>query len=121
MRNHGQIAPDGLISDLFGDGKRGAAASSEKRLMLAVLRNALECYQKHLLATDRTGRELFAEAAAWIESTNGHGLFSFESISEALELEPQYVRRRLAVWRDSQLDTRRLRIMAPSIEVPAPR
>ncbi len=106
MRNHGQMAPDVLISDLFGDGKRGAASSSEKRLMLAVLRNALECYQKHLLSTDRTGRELFAEAAAWIESTSGHGLFSFESISEALELEPQYVRRRLAVWRESQLDPR---------------
>lgn len=107
MRNHGQMAPDVLMSDLFSDGKRGAASSSEKRLMLAVLRNALECYQKHLLATDRTGRELFAEAQAWIESTNGHGLFSFESISEALELEPQYVRRRLALWRETQLDARR--------------
>ena len=107
MRNHGRLAPDVLISELYGDGRRGAASSSEKRLMLAVLRNALECYQKHLLSTDRTGRELFAEAAAWIESTSGSGLFSFESISEALELEPQYVRRRLALWRDSQLETQR--------------
>src|SRR6185369_10408677 len=94
-------------SDLFGDGKRGAASSSERRLMLAVLRNALECYQKHLHSTDRTGRELFLEASAWIESTNGHGLFSFESISEALELEPQYLRRRLMLWKQSQLDPRR--------------
>lgn len=107
MRNHGQMAPDVLMSDLFSDRKRGAASSSEKRLMLAVLRNALECYQKHLLSTDRMGRELFAEAAAWIESTNGSGLFSFESISEALELEPQYVRRRLAIWRQSQIAERR--------------
>ncbi|MBX3027162.1 hypothetical protein KF840_19860 [bacterium] len=104
---HQQMALDALLSDFFGDSKRGAAASSEKRLMLAVLRNALECYQKHLHATDRTGRELFAEAAAWIESTNGHGLFSFENISEALELEPQYVRRQLARWKQSQLDPRR--------------
>lgn len=102
MRNHGQMEPDVLLSDLFGSGKRGETASSEKRLMLAVLRNALECYQKHLNATDRTGREIFAEAAAWIESTNGRGLFSFENISEALELEPEYVRRQLARWRDTQ-------------------
>lgn len=107
MRNHGQLAYDTLLADVFGDGKRGASTSSEKRLMLAVLRNALECYQKHLLSTDRTGRELFAEAAAWIECTNGNGLFSFENISEALELEPQYVRRCLADWRDSQLGGRR--------------
>jgi len=107
MRNHGQLAHDTLLADVFGDGRRGAAASSEKRLMLAVLRNALECYQKHLLSTDRTGRELFAEAAAWIESTSGHGLFSFESISEALEFEPTYLRRRLADWRESQLGVRR--------------
>ena len=97
MRNHGRLAPDVLISELYGDGRRGASSSSEKRLMLAVLRNALECYQKHLLSTDRTGRELFAEAAAWIESTSGSGLFSFESISEALEHEPHYVRRRMAL------------------------
>jgi hypothetical protein len=102
MRSRGQLEPDVLLSDLFGEGKRGAPASSEKRLMLAVLRNALECYQKHLHATDRTGREIFAEAAAWLESTSGKGLFSFESISEALELEPQYVRRQLARWRMHQ-------------------
>jgi hypothetical protein len=107
MRNHGRLAPDAFVSEVYGDGRRGAATSSEKRLMLAVLRNALECYQKHLLATDRTGRELFAEAAAWIESTSGGGLFSFESISEALEIHPEYVRRRLALWRESQLETRR--------------
>jgi hypothetical protein len=102
------MAPDVLITELFGDGqRRGAATSSEKRLMLAVLRNALECYQKHLLSTDRTGRELFAEAAAWIESTSGSGLFSFESISEALDLEPQYVRRRLAAWRQTEIEARR--------------
>lgn len=108
MRDHGS-GTDVLFSDFFSDRHRGAASSSEKRLMLAVLRNALECYQKHLLSTDRAGREMFAEAAAWIESTNGRGLFSFESISEALELEPQYLRRRLAAWRASAESQRRPR------------
>ena len=66
--------------------------------MLAVLQNAVDCYQKYVLSDDRLGRELFEEAAAWIESTRNDSLFSFENISETLQIEPGYVRRGLAEW-----------------------
>lgn len=104
MRDHGLFQPDVLIAELAGASRRHAGTlSSEKRLMLAVLQDAFECYQKHVLADDRLGRELFQEAAAWIESTSTAGLFSFESISEALDLEPKYLRRGLAEWHQRQL------------------
>ena len=103
MKQQGLFEPDVLIAEVWGDAKRRSAMlSSEKRLMLAVLHNALDCYQKYLFADDRAGRELFAEAAAWIQCTSRDGLFSFESISEALDIEPGYFRRGLAEWQRSQ-------------------
>ena len=94
MRNPGLFEPDVLIQEVWGDARRRSAAlSSEKRLMLAVLHNAFDCYQKYMFADDRAGRELFEEAAAWIECTSPDGLFSFENISETLDIEPGYFRR----------------------------
>jgi hypothetical protein len=94
--------PDPLIVE-HGGGRRDGGLSSEKRLMIAVLRNALECYQQHLLSTDHLGRELFREAAAWIQSTSRDGLFSFEGIAEQLDLDPGYLRHQLMRWRDRRL------------------
>jgi len=99
MRNHGLYEPDVLITEAWGDARRRTATlSSEKRLMLAVLHDAFDCYQKYVFSDDRVGRQLFEEAAAWIECTSTSGLFSFQNISETLEIEPEYVRRGLAEW-----------------------
>jgi hypothetical protein len=107
MRNQGLFEPDVLIAEVWGSNqRRSAPLSSEKRLMLAVLHNAFDYYQKYMFADDRVGRELFEEAAAWINCTSTDGLFSFESISEALDIEPQYFRRGLAAWHQRHADTR---------------
>ena len=98
--------PDVLIAEVWGASqRRRAPLSSEKRLMLAVLQNAFECYQKYMFAGDRLGRQLFEEAATWINNTTADGLFSFESITEALDIEPEYFRRGLAEWSKRHLAT----------------
>ena len=97
--------PDVLITDQFVSARRRRSAlSSEKRLMLAVLENALDDYQKYVLADDRLGRALFIEAAAWIACTTSDDVFSFEHISETLEIDPSYFRRGVAVWHKRLLD-----------------
>jgi hypothetical protein len=99
MRDHGLFEPDVLIAEIRdAAGRRSASLSSEKRLMLAVLHDAFDCYQKYLFAIDREGRQLFEGAAAWINCTSKDHLFSFESITEALDIEPNYFRRGLAEW-----------------------
>jgi len=106
MRYNGLFEPDVLIGELAAATRsRAVALSSEKRLMLAVLRNALECYQHYLLADDRLGRELFEEAAAWIESTSTAGLCTFEGITEALDIDASYLRRHLAEWTRRRLES----------------
>ena len=114
MRNQGLFEPDVLIAE-FRDAaeRRSAALSSEKRLMLAVLHDAFDCYQKYLFAIDREGRQLFEGAAAWINCTSKDHLFSFESITEALDIEPNYFRRGLAEWH-------RRHVAAQRAEEPSP-
>jgi len=100
----GLFEPDTLIEDEWTVMFRGEAAlSSEKRLMLAVLKSALQSYQKHAFA--RGGEELllFKEAAEWIESDYSEWFFSFESICENLEINPGQLRRRLVRWREEAL------------------
>jgi len=105
MSDRGLFEPDVLIADQsWAARRRGVALSSEKRLMLAVLQDAFDCYQKYVLADDRLGRELFEEAAAWIECTRNDSLFSFENISETLDIEPSYFRRGLAEWHRRQTE-----------------
>jgi hypothetical protein len=91
--------PDVLITEQFiAARRRRSALSSEKRLMLAVLENALDDFQKYVIAEDRVGRALFVEAAEWIARTDNDDVFSFEHISETLDIDPSYFRRGVAAW-----------------------
>ena len=121
MTDRGLFEPDVLITEQFTTARRRAAAlSSEKRLMLAVLANALDDYQRYLGATDRSGRALFADAAEWIGCTSNQDPFSFENISETLDINPGYFRRGVAAWRQRLLDTRSRAVKMPAVESPEP-
>ena len=121
MTDRGLFEPDVLITDQFVTARRRRAAlSSEKRLMLAVLENALDYYRKYIAATDRIGRGLFTEAAQWFESTSSEDIFSFENISETLDINPGYFRRGVAAWRRRLLDTRTHAVEIPAVESPEP-
>ena len=67
--------------------------------MLAVLEDALDCYQKYAFARDVHGRQLFDESNDWIVSSNRAWFFSFENICETLGINPEYLRRGLESWR----------------------
>jgi len=80
-----------------------ATIPSEFRLSLAVLEEAIHCFQKHLFARDRHGRKLFREAEAWIMSEDDPLPFSFEHLCAVIGINPAYVRRGLRSWRERQL------------------
>ena len=82
---------------------RGAQAIGERRLLLAILEDAIRCFQTYLFARETRGRVLFREAEQWLASED-RDLFSFETICEVLGIDPQQVRRGLHRWRDRQLE-----------------
>jgi hypothetical protein len=99
-RSFGLFEPDALLPAQFYAAFRGSSAvKGEKRLMLAVLEDALDCYQKYAVARDGHGRQLFDEAHEWINSPARDWFFSFENICETLEINAEYLRRGLERWR----------------------
>ena len=64
----------------------------EKTLMLAVLDDAVACFQKYALARNRKLKQLFLDAENWILEKDGEWFFSFEQICSALGWDPTYVR-----------------------------
>jgi len=80
-----------MLAEQFFDGRR-AGMEGERSLMLAVLRDAVECYQKYALARDPRGRFEFDEARRWIESSDRDWPYSFENICDVLDIDPIYLR-----------------------------
>jgi hypothetical protein len=75
----------------------------EKLLMLAVLEDAIVCFQDNLGATCRRKQALYTDAEQWILDNDTSYLFSFENVCEALHFDPVYLRRGLMQWKESKL------------------
>ncbi len=99
--------PDTLLpAQYFETYRRKAHLEPEKRLILAVLEDAVACFQKYLFARDGKGKATFREAEEWILEENSEWLFSFENICEVLGINPQYVRQGLIRWKEMTLARR---------------
>ncbi len=79
-----------------------ASLQPEKRLMLAVLEDAVGTFQKYVGARDRPAQALFAETEEWFAAEEAEWPFSFENICQALGLEAEFLRAGLWRWRDRQ-------------------
>jgi hypothetical protein len=72
----------------------------EQTLMLAVLEDAVMCFQRYAGARDGKTRQLFRDAEEWILEQNSRWFFSFEHICGSLGFEPGYIRQGLIRERD---------------------
>ncbi|MDZ7378719.1 MAG: hypothetical protein ONB06_05160 [candidate division KSB1 bacterium] len=98
-RGQGLFEPDALVPvQFYANFRQGSAAYPERRLMLAVLQDALECYRKYAFARDNRGRQMFLEARDWIFSSDQRWWYSFENICEVLGFDPAYLRRQVEEW-----------------------
>lgn len=76
---------------------RWTVSENERKLLTAVLMDAIQCYLSNRKAKDRRHRIEFLEAQRWFErrGSAGQGLFAFETLCEALGLNPDALRKRL--------------------------
>lgn len=99
--------PDTLLPDQYLDTfRRKLHLEPEKKLILAILEDAIACYQKYLFARDAKGKALFQEAEEWVQEIDGAGVFAFEGVCETLGLNPEYLRRGLRQWKTAALAQR---------------
>jgi hypothetical protein len=97
----GLFEPDVLLpAQYFAAFRRSGGLERERLLMLAVLEDAIDCYQKYAHARDPPGSQLFDESKEWVHSSDRSWLFSFENICDTLEINADYVRRGLREWRE---------------------
>jgi len=75
-----------------------AALRSEERLILAVLEDAVNCFQHYAFAREAKLRRLHDDARGWIYSDNRTWPFSFENICHTLDIAPAYLREGLEEW-----------------------
>ena len=95
--------PDTLVAvQYFGNLRRKTLLEPEKRLMLAILEDAINCYQDNLLAQRSRARRLFTEAEEWILERGSNWIFSFTNICETLGFNPEYVRQELLRWQEKK-------------------
>ena len=99
--------PDTLLPEQFLETfRRKLHLEPEKKLMLAVLEDAVACYQKYLFARDSKGKLLFQEAEEWVQERGGDWLFSFAHVCETLGFDPDYVRHGLMQWKEHRFAER---------------
>lgn len=96
--------PDTLVStQYFESFRRKAPIEPEKMLMLAVLEDAINCFQVNVMAERGKAKKLFDETVDWFLDENDDWIFSFGSICEVLRLNPEYVRGGLLRWKEKKL------------------
>lgn len=91
--------PESILPSQFFEGrKKNDALEPLKRLMLAVLTDAVRCYQIGCAAPTASRRRAFLEAEEWLFRAKADGPFSFESVCCALDIAPDYLRHMLHRW-----------------------
>jgi hypothetical protein len=101
----GLFEPDTLLPiQYFEAMRRKHLLEGEKRLILSVLEDAVECYMKCIDAASNKGQRLFRDADEWINLEDKHWVFSFDNVCEMLDIDPEYLRRGLKRWKERKLE-----------------
>jgi len=99
--------PDMLLSAQYFETLRRTHFEPEKRLMLALLEDAINCYQDNLISRSGKKKRLFEDTEQWVLRTDGDWIFSFDNVCDALGLNPEYVRQGLLRWKERSQKARR--------------
>ena len=98
----GFLAPDAILPMQFFQSLRSKGQfDGERRLMIAILEDAVNCFMKQVHAVDPKARRLYLDAEEWIMAEDPSWFFSFENVCNTLDLDPEYLRAGLLKWRDA--------------------
>jgi hypothetical protein len=93
-------------------GASHAVWTGERRLLLAVLEEALESFFRYRNTTTRRGQRLFNETIEWFWDRDQEWLYSFETICQHLDLDAEYIRGGLQRLYETETDEKTLAFSA---------
>jgi len=101
----GLFEPDTLLPiQYFEAMRRKHLLEGEKRLILSVLEDAVECFMKLIDSPTSKGQRLYRDADEWINLEDKHWVFSFDNVCDMLDINPEYMRRGLRDWKERKLE-----------------
>ena len=101
----GLFEPDTLLPIQYFEAMRKKhLLEGEKRLILSVLEDAIECFMKCIDASTSKGQRLFRDADEWIAHEDKRWVFSFDNVCDMLDINAEYMRMGLRKWKDKRLD-----------------
>jgi hypothetical protein len=87
------LEPDVFLpSQFYGTGGLSRRLDGEKRLMIAILKDAVECLDKHRGSRSSSGQSQYQSALEWVQDKDTDWLFSFTNICDFLGFDPDYLR-----------------------------
>jgi len=98
----GILVPDIILPSQHFD-SRTRCLEPERRLMLAVLSDAVRCFRMGAASERGPRRRLFSDAEWWLFCEKGSRPFSVQYICDALDVDPSLLRRELLRWGDREL------------------
>jgi hypothetical protein len=109
--SHSLHRSDNAVQELsFERLRRSTLRSPEGRLALAVLEDAVDCFQKYLYATRSRHRRFYRESESWLFADSRGTLpvdaFTSNYICDSLGIDRGAMRWSLMRWRDQQLAAR---------------
>jgi hypothetical protein len=91
---------DSVMPAQFYPPRRGSAEVEPiMRLMGAILIDAIRCFQNNFEARFSSAQQEFREARFWIFDDQSDGPFSFESVCNALQIDPRGLRDSILRWK----------------------
>ena len=97
--------PDTLLPIQYFEAMRKKhLLEGEKRLILSVLEDAVECFMKCIDAATNKGQRLFREADEWISHEDKRWVFSFDNVCDMLDINADYMRVGLSRWKERKIE-----------------
>jgi hypothetical protein len=117
----GLFEPDTLLPIQYFEAMRKKhLLEGEKRLILSVLEDAVECFMKCIDASTSKAQRLFRDADEWIGLEDKQWVFSFDNVCDMLDINPDYMRRGLKQWKERKLENMRRLAEARTAAADAP-
>jgi len=100
----GLFEPDTLLPiQYFEAMRRKHLLEGEKRLILSVLEDAVDCFMKCIDSATNKGQRLFRDADEWINLEDKRWVFSFDNVCEMLDINADYMRAGLRRWKEKKI------------------
>jgi hypothetical protein len=101
-----------LPSQFYGSTGLSRQLEGEKRLMIAVLKDAVECLEKYRGSMNSVGQCQYLSALEWVEDTDTDWLFSFTNICDLLGFDPEYLREVLLKRENRYIKPERAKVLS---------